>query len=270
MDNITDAELLGFGKLMAAAGIMLPSSKKALVSGRLGKRLQALGLGSFTAYLAHLQHDAQERQRAVDLLTTNETYFFREPRHFAFLAERILPAHDAARSFRVWSAASSSGEEAYSIAMVLAEHLGKRPWEIVGSDISTRVLATARAGIYPIERAEKIPQPYLKAYCLKGVGAQQGQFAIQPELRERVSFREVNLNQTLPDLGQFDLILLRNVMIYFDMPTKRQVCMRLVQALRPGGHLFIGHSESLNGLDIPLRMLQPAVYRKDDAARGAS
>ena len=270
MEAITDNELLGFSRLMMqAAGIMLPSTKKALVSARLSLRLQALGLSSYTAYLAHLQRDGAERQRAIDLLTTNETYFFREPRHFAFLGERILAQYDAQRPFRVWSAASSSGEEPYSVAMLLAERLGTRPWEVLGSDISTRVLEQARAGVYPMERAEKIPPPYLKRYCLKGVGAHAGSFSIAPSLRQHVTFREVNLNATLPDLGLFDLILLRNVMIYFDQPTKRQVCQRLAALLRPGGHLFVGHSESLNGLDCALRMVQPAVYRKDGgSARG--
>lgn len=264
LDTITDAELQGFARLMAdAAGIMLPPTKKALVSGRLARRLQAVGCATFADYLRHLHADAVERQRAIDLLTTNETYFFREPRHFAFLAEQVLARFDAARPFRVWSAACSSGEEPYSVAMLLAERLRERPWEIVASDISSRVLEQARSGIYPIERAEKIPQSYLKAFCLKGVGAQEGSFAIQPALRERIDFRTVNLNEALPDLGLFDLVLLRNVMIYFSADTKRAVCHRLQAVLRPGGHLFIGHSESLNGLDTPLRMVQPAVYRKD-------
>ncbi len=270
MDPLSDAELHGFSRLMMdAAGIMLPLSKKALVGGRLGRRLQALGLSSFTHYLAHIQRDGPERQRAIDLLTTNETYFFREPRHFAYLAEHILPRHDASRPFRVWSAACSSGEEPYSVAMLLSEHLGSRVWEIVASDISTRVLEQARRGIYPMERADKIPLPYLKAYCLKGVGAQEGQFLIQEALRARITFRELNLNAPLPDMGQFDLVLLRNVMIYFDAATKRGVCGRIEQVLRPGGHLFVGHSETLNGLESRLRMVQPAVYRKDAGdARG--
>jgi chemotaxis protein methyltransferase CheR len=263
MTSLSDTELSGFSRLMFdAAGISLAPSKKALVEGRLSKRLHALGLASFAAYLQHLRTDAAERQQAIDLLTTNETYFFREPRHFGFLAEQILPSVETGRPFRVWSAACSSGEEPYSIAMVLAERLGQHPWEIVASDISTRVLKQARRAIYPMERAEKIPQPYLKAFCLKGMGAQTGSFTLQAGLRERVHFREINLNTVLPDIGSFDLVVLRNVMIYFDAGTKRSVCRRLVDTLRPGGHLFIGHSESLNGLDCPLQPIQPAVYRK--------
>lgn len=263
MIPLTDSELAGFSRLMfEAAGITLASSKQALVEGRLSKRLHALGLTSFTAYLQHLRHDAAERQQAIDLLTTNETYFFREPRHFAYLSETIAPAAPAGRPLRVWSAACSSGEEPYSIALVLAERMAQRPWEILASDISTRVLEQARRGIYPMARADNIPQPYLKAFCLKGTRAQAGHFTLQPALRERVRFQAINLNTTLPDIGLFDLVVLRNVMIYFDTDTKRAVCRRLLDVLRPGGHLFIGHSESLNGLDLPLQTIQPAIYRK--------
>lgn len=263
MYTLTDSEFNGFSRLMFdAAGITLAPSKKALVEGRLSKRLHALGLKTFTDYLQHIHRDAVERQQAIDLLTTNETYFFREPRHFAYLSENIVPAVDTSRAFRVWSAACSSGEEPYSIAMVLAERLGARPWEIVASDISTRILDQARRAIYPMERAEKIPLPYLKAYCLKGTGTQSGYFTLMPSIRERVRFQAINLNSTLPDIGLFDLIVLRNVMIYFDADTKRAVCQRLLHKLRPGGHLFIGHSESLNGLDLPVQAVQPAVYRK--------
>jgi chemotaxis protein methyltransferase CheR len=253
MTSLSDTELNGFSRA---------PSKKALVEGRLSKRLHALGLATFNDYLQYILQNATERQQAIDLLTTNETYFFREPRHFAYLAENIVPTVDASRPFRVWSAACSSGEEPYSIAMVLTERMGQRPWEIVASDISTRVIDQARRAVYPMERAEKIPLAYLKAFCLKGTGAQGGLFALQPQIRERVSFRVINLNATLPDLGQFDLVVLRNVMIYFDADTKRAVCRRLLEVLRPGGHLFIGHSESLNGLDLPVRTIQPAVYLK--------
>lgn len=265
MSSLTETEMSAFSRLMFdAAGITLAASKKALVEGRLSKRLQALGLSSFTAYLQHIRGDAAERQRAIDLLTTNETYFFREPQHFAYLAERIPAVQPPGQALRVWSAACSSGEEPYSIAMVLAERLGQRPWHIVASDISSRVIDLARSAVYPIERAERIPPAYLKAYCLKGTGAHAGKFAVDPQLRERIEFRLVNLNAPLPDLGgAFDLIVLRNVMIYFDVDTKRAVCRRLADVLRPGGHLFVGHSESLNGLDVPLTMVQPAVYRKD-------
>jgi chemotaxis protein methyltransferase CheR len=201
-------------------------------------------------------------QTAVDLLTTNETYFFRESKHFDLLRELATAARGRAQPFRVWSAASSSGEEAYSIAMVLADILGDGAWEIVGSDISARVLERARTGHYPLERARLVPAPYLKRFCLKGTGAQQGTLLVDKNLRARVHFRQVNLNTTLPQLGTFDVILLRNVMIYFSGDTKRQVVARVLGALKPGGHFLIGHSESLTDISDAVQPIAPSIYRK--------
>lgn len=249
--------------LHQAAGIHLSAAKKALVCGRLGKRLRHHGLQSYADYYRLIAGErSAERQIAIDLLTTNETYFFREPRHFEFLRERLLGAHRGEGPFRVWSAACSSGEEPYSVAMLLADVLGARPWEVVASDLSTRMLERARSGLYAIERARDIPAAYLKAYCRKGIGSQEGTLLVDAALRARVSFRQVNLNQALPPLGAFDLILLRNVMIYFDLPTKRRVVERLVPMLKPGAHLFVGHSESLNGVTDALRPVCPSVYRR--------
>ncbi len=199
----------------------------------------------------------------VDLLTTNETYFFREPKHFDYLAQEILP-HKAKPGvpFNIWSAACSSGEEPYTLAMVLAEHLGNRPWQVVGSDISTVVLAKAQAGHYPLERTEGIPPQYLKKYCLKGVRSQEGTLLVAKELRERVRFLQVNLTKPAPDLGPFDVIFLRNVMIYFDMETKRKVVENLITRLKPGGTFIVGHSESLNGITDRLKCLRPTIYEK--------
>jgi chemotaxis protein methyltransferase CheR len=250
------------------AGISMSDSKKALVSGRLAKRLQHFGLPSYDAYFRLLTDGAHkdEVQLAVDLLTTNETYFFREARHFELLreaAQGARPALKAGAPFRVWSAACSSGEEPYSIAMVLADVLGAAGWEVTASDISTRVLASARAGHYPMERATHVPQDYLRRFCLKGVRDQQGTLLVERTLRERVHFRQVNLNTALPgDLGTFDLVFLRNVMIYFNGDTKRQVVTRVLGRMKPGAHLFIGHSESLQELGDMLRPVMPSVYRK--------
>lgn len=246
------------------AGISLSASKKLLVGGRLAKRLQLHGLNSYGDYyrLLHAGAHPGEMQIAVDLLTTNETYFFREPKHFEFMRGQILANYRPGRPFRVWSAACSSGQEPYSIAMMLAERLGDNAWEIVASDLSTRVLERARGGLYAIEQAEKIPQSYLKAFCLKGTGTQTGSLLMDKQLRSRINFMQVNLNATLPNLGEFDLIFLRNVMIYFDTKTKQQVVERIAQRLRPGGHLFIGHSESLSGVFDSLKQVSPAIYRK--------
>jgi chemotaxis protein methyltransferase CheR len=250
--------------IRGAAGISLSDQKKALVAGRLASRLRHYGLDSYGRYFELLQGGTRpdELQIAVDLLTTNETHFFREPKHFDFLRGKILPGHPAGRPFRVWSAASSSGEEPYSIAMTLAESLREAPWEVVASDLSSRVLARAQTGHYAMTRAKTIPRPLLSKYCLKGVGAQEGTFLVEPGLRSRVRFMQVNLVNPLPQLREFDVIFLRNVMIYFDAQTKREVVSRMLPHLARGGHIVVGHSESLNGLSDALASVQPSIYRK--------
>ena len=265
MHPITDKEFAQFQQfIFEAAGITLSGAKQALVSGRLTKRLEAHHLESFSDYLRmlHSGQHADEVQKAVDLLTTNETYFFRETKHFDFLRQQALAARGRTQTYRVWSAASSSGEEAYSIAMVLADCLGDAPWEVMGSDISTRVLQGATRALYPMERARHMPAPYLRRFCLKGQGEHEGSLLIDRGLRSRVRFRQVNLNTTLPDLGQFDIIFLRNVMIYFNDATKRQVVARLLSALKPQGHFLVGHSESLNDINSTVRPLAPSIYCK--------
>lgn len=266
--TISDRDFSRYQQLLFdRAGIRLTLEKKALLCGRLAKRLKARGVESYDDYYSLITkgQDAAELQTAIDLLTTNETYFFREPKHFDFLsrqAQAFKASGNASRGFRVWSAASSSGEEAYSIAMVLAEHLGELPWEIMGSDISTRVLERARAGHYPMERASGIPQKYLSQFCLKGVGDQAGTLLIQRRLRDRLTFRHLNLLELPADLGTFDIAFLRNVLIYFDMETKRRVVEAVAARLKPGGYLLAGHSESLNGLTSAVVAQAPAIYRK--------
>lgn len=261
--GLSDHEFACFRQLIfSIAGISMSTAKKALVAGRLAKRLKHHGLGSYGEYFQLLSRHRDEVQVAVDLLTTNETYFFREPKHFDFLCDQILPRHPPGRPFRVWSAACSSGEEPYTLAMLLADRLGDAPWEVFGSDISTQVLDKARRGLYPMERARGIPHALLRTYCLKGTGSQDGLLLVDPALRRRVRLAQINLNEPLPEVGEFDAILLRNVMIYFQSETKRQVVARLLARLRPGGIFIVGHSESLNGLAQGLDTLSPSVYRK--------
>jgi len=261
--GLSDREFTDFQRLIRdAAGISLAPTKKALVAGRLAKRLKHHGLDRYADYYRLLHEQGDERQIAVDLLTTNETYFFREPKHFDFLRDRVLPQHPRERALRIWSAACSSGEEPYSVAMLLADHLGERPWEIFASDISTRVLDKARRGVYAMDGVRGMTTELMRKHCLKGTGTQEGWFAVDPALRRRVSFAQINLNTTLPDVGEFDVILLRNVLIYFEVQTKREVVARLQSKLRRGGHLFVGHSESLSGLAGALEGVVPAVYRK--------
>lgn len=263
--DITDQEFAQFQRfIFDAAGITLSDSKKALVSGRLAKRLQHCQLDSYGAYLRLLASGSvpEEVQIAVDQLTTNETYFFREMKHFDFLREQALAAKSRGQPFRVWSAASSSGEEAYSIAMVLADCIETTPWEVLGTDISSKVLEGAVRALYTSERGRHIPPAYLRRFCLKGSGDYAGHLLIERNLRSRVRFQQVNLNTALPEVGQFDVVFLRNVLIYFSDETKRQVVTRVISAVKPGGYFFIGHSESLNGINDSVQSLCPAIYRK--------
>jgi chemotaxis protein methyltransferase CheR len=217
--------------------------------------------GDYFKVLTSGQHP-EEVQMAVDLLTTNETYFFREIKHFEFLRTQALAARARAQPFRVWSAASSSGEEAYSIAMVLADCLETTPWEVLGTDISTHVLKGAAKALYTMERARHIPPDYLRRFCLKGSGEHHGKLLIERNLRSRVLFRQLNLNVPLPNIGKFDVVFLRNVMIYFSDDTKREVVARVISAVKPGGYFCVGHSESLNGISTAVESVAPSIYRK--------
>ncbi len=263
--EISDPEFRQFQQLIyKIAGISMADSKKVLLVGRLGKRLKAHNFSSFAEYYRYVTAagHADELQTMVDLLTTNETYFFREQAHFDYLADVILAKHPPGRPFDVWSAASSTGEEIYTIAFTLADTLGiDAPWTITGSDISTQVLAVAERGHYWLDRTRGLPDSYLRKYCLKGVRTQEGSFMIAPEIKRHTRFRQVNLNRQLPDMGKFHVIFLRNVMIYFDADTKREVVARLARQLHPGGYLIIGHSESLNGLTDTLRAVKPTIYQ---------
>ena len=205
-----------------------------------------------------------ERQMLVDLLTTNETYFFREPRHFEVLRDEVLPDRCKTRPFRVWSAACSSGEETWSIAMVLADALGpgRHPgWEVLGSDISQRVLERARAGLYPMQRIDGIPHALRRSHCVEGTGPQQGTLQIDKVLRTQVSFRRINLNERLPDIGKFDVVLLRNMLIYFQNDAKVEIIRRIISVMVPGSWLMVGHSESLKNIDPRLIPHSPSIFR---------
>ena len=264
--TITDQEYALFQRLIyKIAGISLSDAKKVLLVGRLTRRLKVYEFDSFSQYYRMLATGdfPEEVQTMVDLLTTNETYFFREPKHFEFLRDEIVAKRRSGNVFRVWSAASSSGEEAYSIAMTLAEAISDSAWEIVGSDISTKVLSKAVAGHYPLARTEGIPAGFMRKYCLKGVRSNAGTFLIDPDLRKKTRFYQINL--TLPvdaEIGDFDVIFLRNVMIYFDPETKTKVVHNLLPRLKSGGYLIIGHSETLNGITDRVASVRPTIYRK--------
>jgi chemotaxis protein methyltransferase CheR len=249
------------------AGIYLAESKRALLIGRLSRRLRELDISSFAEYYQLAEKDPAERVRMIDCICTNETRFFREPQQFEFLENRIIPEWRTAskpRPIRVWSAACSTGEEPYTLAMILLSHFPVASgWEIeiLASDLSTRVLARAKEGVWPLERAGEIPEGLLKRFMLRGRGTQEGKMRAGEELRSVIRFERINLNEErYPVTGPFDLIFCRNVLIYFDGASKLQVVRRLVDHITPGGHLFLGHAESLLGVGSLVRRVGPTVY----------
>jgi len=251
------------------SGISLSDAKKALLVGRLGRRLRDLGIDSFEEYLERVEADAGERVLMLDAIATNETHFFREPAQFTFLKEKVFPRwlEDAAaghrpRRLRIWSAGCSTGEEPYSLAMLLASFF-PRDWdlEIRASDLSTKALARACAAVWPLERAREIPPALLKTYMLRGTGPEEGRMKAGPELRALVTFERLNFaDETWASGGPFDAILCRNVLIYFDAEGKRRAVSRLLDHLAEGGFFFVGHAESLNGITDRVRPVMPCVY----------
>ncbi len=259
-----DKEFFLFQQLiLQRLGIHLPMQKKALLSNRLWKRLQACQLKRFEDYYRFIitPEGREELNKALELITTNETYFFREPKHFDYLRDDILPGCRKGDVFRVWSAAASTGEEPYSIAMVLRDRCPTE-WELLCSDVNATVIERAKTGIYPEMRARSIPEVYLRRFCRKGIGPEHGNIRVVAELRERIDFFTLNLHETFADIGQFDLIFLRNVLIYFESETKQKVLERIAGKLKPGGVLFVGHSESLHGITERFLPVRPAIYRR--------
>ncbi|WP_039914736.1 CheR family methyltransferase [Cellvibrio mixtus] len=249
------------------AGIVIGADKTALVTGRLWRRLELTGHTTYESYFAFVSSTAGEQERHImlDLLTTNETYFFREPAHFNFLRDHIIP-QQGPQKMRVWCAASSTGEEAHSIAMVLSDALGKCDWDILATDISGKVLEHARTGVYRAERINHIPRDYLQRFCRRGIGEYDGMLAVVPSLRSRICFEQHNLLHARTGDEQFDVVFLRNVLIYFDQPTKQKVVENILKSMRPGGWLILGHCESLQGLDLDIKAMRPSIYRKPLAA----
>ncbi len=257
--------------LYRGVGILLSPTKKSMVIARLGRRISELGFTTFGEYVHRVRASEDERIRFIDALTTNETRFFREPSQFEFLVRDVLPRWRAdaragrrAPSVRLWSAACSSGEEPFSIAMLLLTELGREGFtmEILATDISTRALERARSAEWSIHRAEQIPTPYLKAFMLRGTGSKEGRMCAGKELRQCVRFERFNLlSDPLPS-GGFDLIFCRNVLMYFSDETRRQVVERLAEALVPGGLLLVGHAEPLHFVTRQLSPVAPTIYSR--------
>jgi chemotaxis protein methyltransferase CheR len=247
--------------LFKKAGINLSDAKEAMVYSRLARRIRALNLKSFNDYLAVVGRSEAELEQFINSLTTNLTSFFREPHHFTALAD-YLAEHSNVTN--IWCAASSTGEEPYSIAMVVAEAFGsfKTPIKIIASDIDSKVLAKAKAGVYPLASISKIPIERQKQFFHKGKGANEGKVKVVDELRQMVQFKKLNLTDQRWDVkAPLDIIFCRNVMIYFDKPTQLNVLKRMVEMLKPTGLYMAGHSENFNMHTNLVRPVGKTIYR---------
>lgn len=263
------------GLVYTHSRINLGADKKELVSARLGKRLRATGLATITDYCRHLQGPmaGDELPNLIDVISTNHTYFFRENAHFDFLGQTILPELMAKRTtarwpkLNLWSAACSSGEEPYTLALVLDQFFSRQatawPWKIDATDISNPILQKARDGVYKAEALDKIPPAQLRTFFQEGVGPLAGTFKVKPALQQNIRYRQLNLlGASLPFTEPYQVIFCRNVMIYFDRATQEELVTRLARLLVPGGYLLVGHSESLTGIKHTLESVKPAVYRR--------
>ena len=262
--TLNENEFVTIGKIIfQEVGIDLQSSKRLLVQSRLLKRLLYYKFDNYLDYIRLIQVKNTEKIEMINLITTNETYFFREIDHFEFLQKQIIPDHPFKKQFRFWSAAASVGAEAYSVAMLLDKTMAKGDWEVVGTDINTEVIKKARIGLYPEKWADKISLELKKEYCLKGRGRHEGQFLIDRSLVENMDFNVGNLMQYNSNVGKFDVIFLRNVLIYFDDATKQLVVDNVLRNLHIGGYFFISLTENLNMLNTAsLESVATSVYRK--------
>jgi chemotaxis protein methyltransferase CheR len=246
-------------------GLDLSADKQELVAARLTKCVRRLGLTSFAEYYEHVLNDSSgvALESMVDELTTNHTGFFREVRHFDFLSSTVIPQFDG-RQIDIWSAACSTGEEPYSIAISMAEHLAADDLQrvrILASDISSNVLQKAERAMYREDRFQGLPYPLLQRYLLRSTRDGGKTYLIRDEIRKMVTFRQINLIRAFSGLPRFAVIFCRNIMIYFDIPTQQDLITRLLLHLEPGGYLFIGHAENLNAIDHPLQYIAPATFR---------
>jgi chemotaxis protein methyltransferase CheR len=253
-------------------GLDIQAGKEDLVASRLGKIMRGLGIPSYSAYFDFVLADKTQQALVlmIDSLTTNHTSFFREQQHFDFLESTVFPALAERPRFDIWSAACSTGEEPYSLAFAVRDFFGDAGPQvrILATDISTRVLETAKKATYEAARFQNIPIASLQKHLLRGQGASSGIYRVKPAVRDMVAFRRFNLVEPFQGLStQFPLILCRNVMIYFDAATQQALIERFFQQLEPGGYLFIGHSESLNRINHRFEYVKPAIYRKPGGAK---
>ncbi|RMG93141.1 MAG: methyltransferase domain-containing protein [Candidatus Dadabacteria bacterium] len=256
------------------AGIRLPPAKRLMVEGRVRRRLRELGIPAFEAYCDHVfgPEGADERLRLVDALTTNKTDFFREPEHFRFLVSRAVPARVQAegagirRPLAIWSAGCSTGEEPYTLAMVLLDAVASRlpgfRFEILATDLSTRVLEVATRAVYPEERIGPVPPEMRRRHLLRSKDPTRGLVRMAPHVRRLVRFRRLNLMEEFRFREPMDIVFCRNVMIYFDRATQEELLGKFWRVIAPGGYLFLGHSETLTGMADRFRSVAPTVYER--------
>ena len=259
--ELTDKEFELFQKLIfKTIGISLVNSKKFLVKNRLYKQLLAYNLESYSDYYRLVQINSNEKINMIDLITTNETYFFRESKHFVFIQNIIIPQYKTT-NLRIWSAASSVGVEAYSLAMILNQNV--KSYEIVGSDINSEVIKKANIGLYPLKWMDKIPDDLKQKYCLKGKAKHEGWFLIDRDLIKNIKFSVKNLMEPQNDIGVFDIVFLRNVLIYFNKETKIKIINNILQNLKVGGYFIISLTESINDLDIKnIQHMRSSIFQK--------
>jgi len=269
--QLSDLEFSKFSRLIYdVAGINLQPVKKTMLDGRLRRRLRAVGVSSFAEYFKYLQTpEGQEREMVLmlDAVSTNKTDFFREAKHFDLLTGQVLPAlMRKNRQIRIWSAGCSTGEEPYTLAMVMEEFCESHKnlgYSILATDLSTDVLAKARLAIYEDSKIEPVPTTYRYKYLLRGEGSRRGYHRVAPRLRRKVNFQRLNfMDEHFAINTEMDIIFCRNVIIYFDQQTQAALFEKFYRQLAPGGYLFIGHSESLHEIDGKMRRLGPTVFQK--------
>jgi chemotaxis protein methyltransferase CheR len=250
-------------------GIKMPEVKRTMLESRLRKRLRMLKMDTFEQYCDLLFSDKgqeEELQNMVDVVTTNKTEFFREDRHFDYLSQNVLPElGKRSGSARFWSSACSSGEEPYTLAMVLSEHSSENEefdFSILATDLSVEMLEKAHLGVYKEERVRDVPEQLRKKYMMEGKGSWQGFHRVTPDLRKKVTFRGLNLMDEVYEIDEpMDVIFCRNVLIYFDRKTQERILTKLAACLNNDGYMFLGHSETVTGLKVPLKQIAPTVYK---------
>jgi len=268
-----NAEFERFSRLIHSEfGIKMPPSKKVLLQSRFQKRLRALGLSSYEEYCEYVfspEGQERERQHLVDVVTTNTTHFFREPKHYGILNDMVLPAiwkrHGTSKEILLWSAGCSSGEEPYTLSMVFSEFAERNQgfrFSILATDISRQILQKAMSAVYALEKADEIPQDLKKKYVLKSKNPEKRLIKMDRAIRNRVRFSQLNFMENFRLQTPQDIIFCRNVVIYFDRGTQEVLFRKFCDNLNPGGYLFIGHSESLSGMTLPLRQLAPTVFQR--------